>query len=243
MTDSLTTFLEVYGLTAIFAVMLIKSIGVPIPIPSDVIMLVAAAGAVQGRFVLWQAFAAILIALVAGGIVQYALARGPGREFIYRNGRFIGLSPERLDAASALAKRSGLFGISLMVLLPGVRAAAVAACGLAALPSRLFVPALLIGSTLFLGLHFFLGYAGGTLLQMLARPVSAVTVAIAAVLLLAIGFVIWFEIRRHRSAPGEDNSTAAVAADAFANWHDATCPACLALGAVERLGMRDMPKL
>lgn len=56
MTDSLTTFLELYGLTAIVAVMLFKSIGVPIPIPSDVIMLVAAAGAAQGRFVLWQTF-------------------------------------------------------------------------------------------------------------------------------------------------------------------------------------------
>ena len=242
MAQSLASFLEVYGLTAIFLVMLVKSIGVPIPIPSDVIMLVAAAGAVQGRFVFWQAFAAILIALVAGGIVQYVLARGPGRGFIYRNGRYVGLSSERLDAVSALAKRSGLFGVSLMVLLPGVRAAAVAACGLAALPSRLFVPALLIGSTCFLGLHFFIGYAGGTLLLMLAQPISPVTAAIAAVLLLVIGFVVWFEIRRHRSAPGENVSTAAVAADAFANWHDATCPACLALGAVERLGILDVPK-
>jgi membrane protein DedA with SNARE-associated domain len=237
MTDSLATLLELYGLTAIFAVMLIKSIGVPIPIPSDVIMLVAAAGAVQGRFVLWQAFVAVLVALVAGGFIQYALARGPGRDFIYRNGRYIGLSPKRLDAASALAKRSGLFGISLMVLLPGVRAAAVAACGLAALPARLFVPGLLIGNTGFLGLHFFLGYAGGTLLAMLAQPISPLTVAIAAVLFLAIGFVIWFEIRRHRAATGENASTGAVAADAFANWHDATCPACLALGAVERLDL------
>ncbi|HLZ07262.1 MAG TPA: VTT domain-containing protein, partial [Chloroflexota bacterium] len=202
MTQSLATFLEVYGLTAIFVVMLIKSIGVPIPIPSDVIMLVAAAGAVQGRFVFWQAFVAILIALVAGGAVQYVLARGPGRGFIYRNGRYVGLSPGRLDAASALARRSGLVGVSLMVLLPGVRAAAVAACGLAALPARLFVPALLIGNAGFLGLHFFIGYAGGTLLRMLAQPVSPLTAAIAVVLLLLIGFVVWFEITRHRSRPG-----------------------------------------
>jgi len=235
MTDSLATFLQLYGLTAICLIMLIKSIGVPIPIPSDVIMLVAAAGAAQGRFVLWQAFAALLIAVVAGGIVQYALARGPGRELIYRYGRYVGLSPKRLDQASALAKRSGLFGISLMVLLPGVRAAAVAACGLAALPARLFLPGLLIGNTGFLGLHFFLGYLGGTLLALLARPVSAVTVAVAALALLAVGFVVWFEIRRHRSSAGEHASTAAVAADAFANWHDATCPACLLLGAAERL--------
>jgi membrane-associated protein len=241
MTDSLTTVLDLYGLTAIFGVMLIKSIGVPIPIPSDVILLVAAAGAAQGRFVLWQAFVVVLIALVAGGIVQYALARGPGREFIYRHGRYFGLSPGRHDAVAALAKRSGLIGISVMVLVPGVRAAAVAACGLAALPARVFLPGLLIGSTGFLGLHFFLGYAGGTLLMMLSQPVSPVTVAVAAVVLLVVGFVVWFEIRRHRSGVSAD--TATVAADAFANWHDATCPACLALGALERLDVLDVPRL
>lgn len=235
MTESLATLLELYGLAAILAVLLIKSIGVPIPVPSDVIMLAAAAGAAQGRFVPWQAFAAILIALVAGGTIQYALARGPGRQFVYRYGRYGGLPPRRLDAASALARRSGLLGISLMVFLPGVRAVAVAACGLAALPARIFLPGLLIGSTVFLGLHFILGYAGGTLLAMLSRPPSGITLVAGILVLLAIGFIVWFEIRRHFSNAGQNASAAADAADAFGNWHDAACPACLALGAAQRL--------
>ncbi len=38
-------FLDAYGLLAVFAIMLLKEIGVPVPIPSDLIMLGAAARA------------------------------------------------------------------------------------------------------------------------------------------------------------------------------------------------------
>lgn len=241
MTDSLAACLDLYGLTAILVVLLVKSIGVPIPIPSDAIMLAAAAGAAQGRFVLWQTFVGILIALVVGGSVQYALARGPGRAFVYRHGRYVGLSPPRLDAASAMAKRSGLLGISFMIVVPGVRAAAVVACGLAALPVRLFLPGLMMGSTVFLGLHFFLGYAGGTLLALLTRPLSAGTMAIAALALLAIGFVAWLEIRRHSSGSEGHVSSVGAAVAAFGAWQDAACPACLVLGAAQRVDHHSGP--
>lgn len=43
-------FLDAYGLIAIFSIMLLKELGVPIPIPGDLIMLAAAARAAQGRF-------------------------------------------------------------------------------------------------------------------------------------------------------------------------------------------------
>ena len=42
------TFLDAYGLAALFGVMLIKAVGVPIPIPADVLMLAASARAASG---------------------------------------------------------------------------------------------------------------------------------------------------------------------------------------------------
>jgi membrane protein DedA with SNARE-associated domain len=41
--NGIETFLNAYGLPAIAAVLLIKSAGVPIPIPADVLMFLAAA--------------------------------------------------------------------------------------------------------------------------------------------------------------------------------------------------------
>ncbi|HLF25271.1 MAG TPA: VTT domain-containing protein [Anaerolineae bacterium] len=230
--DSIEAFLNTYGLLAIFGLMLVKGIGVPIPVPADVIMLATAARAAEGRLVLWQAFAAILLAMVAGGIVQFVLARGPGRGILYRFGRYLGLTAARLDAAAATVKRSGPIGIGLAILTPGIRAATIAACGLAALPMRTFVPGLALGSTLFLSLHFFLGAVIGRLLSALAQAANAPIVLALVAILIVAGLGGWIVIRRRQRPTA---SRGEIIAEAVEAWHEATCPACLALGAASRI--------
>src|SRR5438445_348692 len=92
-------FLDAYGLAAVFGIMMLKELGLPIPIPSDVIMLGAAARAAQGKFSLLAVFFVVLIPALIGGLLQYAVAKGPGRQFIYRVGRWVGLTKARLDRA------------------------------------------------------------------------------------------------------------------------------------------------
>jgi hypothetical protein len=41
---------------------------------------------------------------------------------------------------------SGLFGIGVVVLTPGVRSAVVPACGLTRIPLRIFLPGLALGA-------------------------------------------------------------------------------------------------
>src|SRR5260370_1232540 len=59
--ESLEAFLDSYGVVAACAVMLVKAIGVPIPIPGDVILLATAARAAEGKVVLWLAFVALFL--------------------------------------------------------------------------------------------------------------------------------------------------------------------------------------
>ncbi len=106
-TAGLTHLLDAYGLIAIFAVMLLKETGIPVPIPGDLIMLGAASQAATGKFALWQAFGVILVAMVAGGWVQYWLVGRLGRSFLYRFGRYIGLNQDRLDRAADAVRRGG----------------------------------------------------------------------------------------------------------------------------------------
>lgn len=226
------TFLEIYGLAAIFTLMLLKSAGVPIPIPADAIMLATSARAAEGKIVLTQAFIALLVALVVGGVVQFLLVRGPARSVLYRYGRFLGMTPARLDTAAGKIQKGGVLTIGLAILTPGLRSVAVGACGLAGVPLRTFTAGLLIGSALFLGLHFFLGYVGGTLLAALPDTVSLPAVLAAVVVLLATGLLVWFLIRR-RQLPNTPNRE--ILAEAVGAWHEATCPVCLALGAADRL--------
>lgn len=225
--ETLDGFLNLYGIAALFLLMLTKAAGVPVPVPSDLIMLAAAARAAEGKWPLWQAVVAILLALVLGGLIQYALARGPGRGLIARYGRYLGLTRPRLEAAATALRRGGVGAVTLAIVTPGVRAGAVVACGLADLPLRTFGPGLIAGSSLFLGLHVALGYVGAPLLGWLGGSLPAPWLLGAGLLL--VGLAGWLVLRRRRR-PGARLSE--VAAEAAGAWHEAACPACLLLGAL-----------
>ncbi len=220
-------FLEVYGLAAIFALMRVKAAGLPIPVPADVVMLFTATRAVEGKLPLAQAFFAILAATVLGGLVQFGLARGFGRDFLYRFGRYLGLTAPRLDAAATAVKRGGILPVVLGIVTPGVRAATVAACGLAGLPLRTFIPGLILGNSAFLGLHFTLAYVGGQVIGQVTRALPFPILVLC--LLLVAGLGVWILIRRRQRSQA---TLGEVVSEAYAAWEEATCPACLLLGAV-----------
>lgn len=222
--NSLDLFLIQYGLAAIFIILLIKTIGIPIPIPADLIILTAAARVAQGKLNVWQTFIAIIVALVIGGLIQFLLARGPGRGFLYRFGRYIGLTTPRLDAASARVKKGGALSISIAILVPGVRGAAVVASGLANMPLRIFLPGLVVGSVLFLGLHFFLGFLGGSLFSIIGHVLPLPEIALLFLVLFLAIFAVWVIVRKRRKTAQPD-----VDGTSLELWHEGICPVCLAL--------------
>jgi membrane protein DedA with SNARE-associated domain len=230
--NDLNSFLELYGLAAIFGIMLAKSIGIPIPIPADALMLATSARVAAGKFALGQAFIALLIALIIGGVIQFELVQKAGRTILYRYGKYLGMTPARLDSAAARLAKGGTTGIGLAILTPGVRSVAVIGSGLAGIPIRRFIPGLALGSSLFLALHFFLGYVGGSILNSISTIIPIPVLVVTIVLLVIIGLGVWIFIRR-RQMP--DSTTREVVAQAVGSWHEATCPVCLALGAANRL--------
>jgi membrane protein DedA with SNARE-associated domain len=74
----LNQFVSEYGLLALTLLAFVKAVGIPIPIPQDVVVLAAATGSASGRFPLPEAFGLLLVAITAGGFVQFWIARGPG---------------------------------------------------------------------------------------------------------------------------------------------------------------------
>jgi membrane protein DedA with SNARE-associated domain len=236
--NGIDMFLIQYGLAAIFIIMLIKTMGVPIPIPGDLIIFTAAVRVAQGKLIGWQVFFGILIALLLGGLVQFVLARGPGRGLLYRFGRYVGLTKPRIDAAAQKIRKGGVPGLAISILVPGVRGAAIVASGLADLTLRRFMIGLSLGSLVFLSLHFFLGYLGGSFLSIIGRVLPSPTVITVVIVLLVVVYALWvFAVRRQKAARAEleaaqkEQDTAA----AFEVWHEGICPVCLALYTANQL--------
>lgn len=230
--DTVNQFLNTYGLLAIFVIMLFKEIGIPVPIPADLIMLGAAASAAAGKFDaqggVVAVFFVILIPMFIGGSVQFVLAKGPGRAFVYRIGKYIGLTQARLDKAMRAVQKGGTTAVTIGLTTPGLRIATVPASGLADLSTRVFLPGLILGSAFFLGWHFALGYLGGLALALLSLPPLVLFGILVAV--IALGIVGWLVVKRRSARRGQ----ALAEGETFADWADAACPACIAITLVRQ---------
>jgi membrane protein DedA with SNARE-associated domain len=226
--DAANQFINQYGILAIFVIMLLKEIGFPVPIPSDLIMLGAAASAAAGKFDAQGGFAAVFLAILipmfAGGLVQYAVAKGPGRAFIYRLGKYIGLTEARLERAMGAVRKGGTTAVTIGLTTPGLRIATVPASGLANLSVAVFAPGLLLGSAIFLAWHFAIGYLGGLALALLSLPIPVLIALVVVVIALGVGG--WLIVRRRRSMV---RGTEVSSAEAYIAWADAACPVCIAI--------------
>ena len=200
-----------YGLAAIFVILLVKEIGVPVPIPSDLLMIGAGVQAALGAYSLSELAVATVVAVAVGVTLQFMLFRSFGRAVLERGGARLGLSPERRAAVEARLRAGGARAVFVGLNVPGARAAVVAVAGLAALPLRSFAPAAIAGTLVFHGWHVALGYAvGPSAVALLAA--AGLPFLIAFVALGGLGIVVWL-VRRRGSARA---------------WTEAACPACIA---------------
>ena len=71
--------MDALGLGGIAGLLFVKEAGVPIPVPGDLVVLTAGVAAAGGSIDPALGLVVIVVAGIAGGIVQFGLVRGPGR--------------------------------------------------------------------------------------------------------------------------------------------------------------------
>lgn len=198
-------FLQVNGLTVAFVVLLLQQCGVPIPIPADLLLIAVAMGSARGDYPLPVAFVVMLVALLVGGLAHYGYARGPGRGLMDRFGKYMGLSPQRLDSAQMSIQRGGLRAILVGIATPVIRLALMWAAGLARFPFTRYLIGLFVGCILYVGWHFLIGYLGGSMLSQLMTFTRAHVVFVILIVGVGLGAATW--IRRARAATKNKNET------------------------------------
>jgi membrane-associated protein len=210
-------FIEQHGVLTGFVLVLVEEAGIPVPVPGDFLMLALGVNARAGRIPLWEGVLALEVATLLGASLLYFVAVRAGRTLVYRYGRYMHLTPERLDRAERWLVRRGTVAIVLGRLTPGLRMATVIACGVFKVPFWRFLPSLAVGGLLYILFYTLLGYFFGPAVLEAVAGVH-LPIGLLGSLVPLVVLVVW--IARARRGLQLAEHTEAGALDRRHRWRD-----------------------
>jgi membrane protein DedA with SNARE-associated domain len=202
------------GALAALALLLPMEAGVPIPLPADLVMFTVGERVAAGTFPLWLAVFGFEVISVLGTTALFLACRGPAHLVIARFGPRLGLTQARVRRGADFVEARGLPALAVGRGMPGLRTLTVVAAGASGLSKRRALPALILGSSVFLQLHLVLGLLLGPLADRAFDRAKGPAEAVLAVLIL--GALVFWRTRRGSCAAPEA-------------WAEAACPACIGL--------------
>ena len=214
---ALASFVDQHGVLTGFIVILVEETGVPVPVPGDFLMMGVGIHARQGRIELWQALIMMELATLIGASILYIVSARTGRDLVYRYGRYIHLTPARLDTAERWLLHHGAAAIVAGRLTPGLRMATVIASGVFGVPMWRFLPSLALGAFLYILAYTLLGYFVGPPVLRAVEGVHLPLGLLGSLLPLVLSLV-W--IARARRAMHLRETTDAGIVDRRHRWRD-----------------------
>ncbi len=188
-----------YELPALFGLILIEEMGLPLPLPGDT--LIAYAGSHANHSPLHALVVIVIVALAAaiGSSLLYLFARSSGATLMGKLQRVLHLRPDRVAKMEAWFLKRGATAIILGRLIPGLRTPTSAMAGLAHVPYRVFLPSTSLAAVIWATFYYFVGDAlRRSWAPMTAwaghEPEDAIGLLVFGLLLLAG----WFWLRQPR---------------------------------------------
>ncbi|MCL4545694.1 MAG: DedA family protein [Chloroflexi bacterium] len=187
-----------FGYAAIFLLIAIEGVG--IPLPGETALLVGGAAAGVGSLNITIVIIVAALGAIVGDNTGYVIGRNWGRLFVTRFGPRIGLTRERQAVIERFFQRYGVFAVFIGRYEAILRTYLSLVAGITEIPFRIFFPANILACivwAVFYGLLSFHLGAQWRLIEATARRFGYVSVgALAAVVVL--GIIVW-SVRRKQA--------------------------------------------
>jgi membrane protein DedA with SNARE-associated domain len=185
----MTRLLQLYTYPVLLLLVLLESLGVPLP--GEIALVTAAAYAGNGHISIYIVILLAAIGAIVGGVLGYAIGIKGGLPLIRRYGGYVGVRQSHIDRAHAFFERNGARTILFGRFIALLRTWAAVIAGAASMSFPKFVTYNTIGSFVWAIAFGSLGYYFGRDLPLLERYISHVSFAVLSVVALGvIGFVV-----------------------------------------------------
>lgn len=193
----LSRLLQSYTYPVLVGLVLLESVG--IPLPGEIALVTAAAYASLGHISIVVVIILAALSAIVGGILGYWIGIKGGLPLVVRYGSYIGIRKSHIERTHAFFERNGaktiLFGRFVAILRTWAAVVAGAAC----MSFTKFVTYTSIGSVVWAIVFGSLGYYFGRDLPLLEKYIARTTFGV--LVSAAVGIAIYFIIKRRQSSP------------------------------------------
>lgn len=186
--------LEHYGYLAVGGFVLLEDFGVPVP--GEILLISAAIFAGAGQLNIALVIAVAVLGAVIGDNIGYAVGRLGGRPLAERWGRFVFLTPARLDRAETFFNAHGGKVVTVARFIEGLRQVNGLLAGIAGMGWLKFLGFNALGAVLWVGTWAGLGFVAGTHMAVIYAEFERYRWYAIGVLVLVAGIVAVIRVRR-----------------------------------------------
>ncbi len=187
-------FLSSYGYVAIFFLMTLESM--MLPVPSEIVIPFAGYLAFMGILNIFLVIIMSSLGGLAGSLIAYYIGYFGGRKFLLKYGYYFLITPETLDRAERWFQKYGKISVFITRLVPIIRTFISLPAGIGEMDIRLFSLYTFIGSFIWSSFLAYLGYTLGKNWDLVSHFFSGLDIYIIIAGLLIL---IYIAYRVHRS--------------------------------------------
>jgi len=189
MSPTLSTYISKYGYIAIFSLVFLQEIGVPNPVPNELVLLFSGYLTSVGKLNLITVLITVIAADTMGSSLLYMLFYYFGQRVLQKWPNVIPTS--KLAYLTARVSNQDRWSIYVGRLLPFIRGYTAVAAGLLQIPPSIFLPAVLLSALTWSGGYVIAGRLLGAEYTNVVSKLGVEKLALAGLALLLILGFLW----------------------------------------------------
>ncbi|MGH3158577.1 MAG: DedA family protein [Streptosporangiaceae bacterium] len=202
---ALAPALDHYGYLAVAALLFLENLGAPI-VPGETMLNAGAIYAGAGRMNIVALGLVAVGACVAGGCGGWAIGWFGGRALAERYGRYVFLTPGRLDRAERFFRNRGAFVITFARFLEGLRQANGIISGITEMPLTRFLMFNGLGAVVWVAVWVSVGYLAGDHITVIYQDMTKYLLYVLIALAVAVAALILRHVLHRRRAAAATSS-------------------------------------
>lgn len=196
--QTVAPLLDHYGYFAVSLFLILEDFGVPVP--GETILIAGAVYAGTGQLNVFLLAIIAIVSAVIGDNIGFAIGRYGGERLVLKYGRYVFLTPERLDKARDFLNRRGSAVIIVARFIEGLRQLNGIVAGTADMKWKRFLTYNVIGATLWVGTWVSAGYFAGNHIEAIYSEIRRYALyVLAALLLVALTLIVRHVVTKKRA--------------------------------------------